>query len=135
MATIKVARPYEYTNGLRKYDVCIDGLRVGKIANGETLEFEVTPGKHRLVTRVDWCSSEEITYHIGEHETLTIQTKSFKYANWLAPAAIFLFLANAIIPNLVGDFWLFSVIIPAALLLVYYMTFGRHKYLTLKKLA
>jgi hypothetical protein len=49
-----------YADSLRSYQVRIDGVPVGKIAQGETKDFPVSPGEHRLRLTLDrfWTSRE-----------------------------------------------------------------------------
>jgi hypothetical protein len=56
-----------YRDRLRNYRVRIDGNPVGKIAQGETKDFLVPPGKHRVRLTIDrlWGSSE-VSFQVGE---------------------------------------------------------------------
>jgi hypothetical protein len=38
----------------RRYVVMVDGRRVGTIRDGETREFQVSPGPHTVRLRLDW---------------------------------------------------------------------------------
>ena len=42
MAIIKLQRPSELLNLLRKYQIYIDGINIGTISNGETKEFSIS---------------------------------------------------------------------------------------------
>jgi hypothetical protein len=59
MATIEVSREEKKaTDRLRGYKVVIDGAAMGRIRNGETVSFEVSPGSHEVQMRMDWKRSE-----------------------------------------------------------------------------
>lgn len=58
-----------YRDSLRTYRVRINGDRVGRIAEGETKDFPVPPGEHRIRLSVDGLfTSREITLQIREGE-------------------------------------------------------------------
>jgi hypothetical protein len=44
----------------RKYLIVIDGAGVAKIKRGQTLELPVTPGRHEVFLKIDWCRSPSI---------------------------------------------------------------------------
>jgi hypothetical protein len=58
-----------YRDRLRNYRVRIDGNPVGEIAQGETKDFFVPPGKHRVRLTIDrlW-GSREVALQVGEGE-------------------------------------------------------------------
>lgn len=131
MATIILNRTSEYVNRLRNYGVYIDGKKVGTIANGDTKEFVVTPGHHSIVTKIDWCSSKTITFDIGHDEIKEFKVGGFKNAKWLMPVAFIVIVLSYIVNFKYGFEYLFYLVIPAFLMLVYYLTVRRKKYLTL----
>lgn len=47
---------------LRYYQIILDGVKVGEIANGERKELEISPGKHTLHLKIDWARSNKITF-------------------------------------------------------------------------
>jgi len=46
-------------DAVRAYTVVIDGNKAGTLRPGETREFAVEPGHHRLRMKIDWTGSEE----------------------------------------------------------------------------
>lgn len=131
MATIILNRTSEYVNRLRNYGVYIDGKKVGTIANGETKKFNVSPGQHSIVNKIDWCSSPTVTINISDDEVKSFKVGGFKNANWLMPTAFIVIVLSYIVNSKYGFKYLFYLVIPAFLLLVYYLTVGRKRYLTL----
>ena len=58
-----------WRNRLAKYSVVIDGRRVGRIADGQELDFSVAPGPHRIKLTSDriFTSPERfVSVHSGE---------------------------------------------------------------------
>jgi len=134
MATIVVQRTSEYLNRIRNYGVYIDGKKVGTIANGETNEFSVSTGQHLIYTKIDWCSSRTLNFDSSDNEIRRFEVGGFKHGYWLMPTAIFIIILSYIL-NLKHDFeYLFYLAIPIFLLLVYYLTVGRKRYLNLTEI-
>ena len=69
MAKIKLKRDSGYVDRIRAYHVVIDGKKIEKISNGESLEIPVQPGSHELFLKIDWCRSNKIQFSISEEET------------------------------------------------------------------
>lgn len=57
-----IERKASYADKLRSYDVEVDGVVVGSIANGENKAFDVTPGPHILRLRLSWTMSNMIKF-------------------------------------------------------------------------
>ena len=131
MASIIINGTSEYLNRLRNYDVYIDGEKIDTISNGETKEFNISAGQHSILIKIDWCSSQTLLVDINDNETKSFKVGGFKNGNWLIPAA--LVILGSIASRLFDFNYLFYLIIPFFLLMVYYMTLGRKQYLTLKE--
>ena len=67
---ISITRDGGYADQVRDYRVICDDTEIGRIANGASRTFEVPPGAHRLVLRIDWCSSNEVSFTISDGQTL-----------------------------------------------------------------
>ena len=61
---IKLKRASCFPDRLRAYKVILDGKMIGKIKNGEELEFNSPAGKHQLCLKIDWCSSNTIDFEM-----------------------------------------------------------------------
>ncbi|MBO9681290.1 MAG: hypothetical protein J7502_01235 [Flavisolibacter sp.] len=133
MATIILNRTSEYVNRLRDYGVYIDEKKVGTIANGEIKEFNVSAGQHSIVTKIDWCSSQTVTFDISDDEVKNFKVGGFKNAKWLMPTGLIIIVLSYIVNLLFDTEYLFYLIIPIFLIMVYYMTLGRKRYLTLSE--
>jgi hypothetical protein len=66
---ITVRRMTSYPDRLRSYKVKVGGEVLGKLWARESLTVPVSPGRHSLVLRIDWCGSEPIDFNLqpGEH--------------------------------------------------------------------
>ena len=133
MGSIIINRTSEYLNRLRNYGVYIDGKKVDTISNGETKKFNISAGQHSILTKIDWCSSQTLSVDINDNETKSFKVGGFKNGNWLIPAGLVIPILSFIASSLFDFDYLFYLIIPIFLLMVYYMTLGRKQYLTLKK--
>ncbi len=105
MPTLKIIRISEYTNRIRAIKLFVDGIKIGTITNGETEDFELTAGQHTIITKIDWCTSNKITFTITENETKSFTINSFAKTSSLG-----------------------------ALAAIYYITFGYNKYLSLSEI-
>lgn len=131
MATIRLNRTSAYVNRLRNYSVVIDGQKVGTIADGESKAFDVSPGRHSIVTTIDWCSSPTITFDISDDEVKNFQAGGFKQARWLMPTTLLVFFSSYLVNWKFGLAYVFYIAIPAFLFFIYYLTVGRNQYLSL----
>ena len=131
MATIKIHRTKEYNNKLRDFIILIDGKEIGKIANGESKDFEMLPGHHIINAKIDWCSSPELSIVTDYNETKNLKVGGFKYGKWLMPITFVILIIHFVIKATAGFNGTIFLVIPTFLILVYYLTFGRNKYLTL----
>src|SRR5687767_12670256 len=68
-AQITVRRTTGYPDRLRAYKVNVDGAVVGLIRARESVTVPISPGRHSVRLRIDWCSSEQIDFQTqpGEH--------------------------------------------------------------------
>lgn len=85
MAKLTIIRPYEWANQQKNTDVYIDGKRVGSVGINQTVQFDLTPGKHTVELRQRWLSggSKPLEVNLSDNKNTTIKMKSYKY-NWLA---------------------------------------------------
>jgi hypothetical protein len=67
-ATIQLRRVGGSHDQLRAYKVLLDEREVAAIKQGETTYLNMTPGRHRLRLKIDWCSSPEPMIEAQEGE-------------------------------------------------------------------
>jgi hypothetical protein len=73
-ATIAVTRARGgWRDLLRKYLIMIDGAVAGKIRRGQTLELPVTPGRHEIFLKVDWCRSPSVELDASPGEVIDLR--------------------------------------------------------------
>ncbi|MFS4418810.1 hypothetical protein [Maribacter sp. 2307ULW6-5] len=133
MTKIRIERNSEWNNKAREIGIYIDGEKVGTINDGETQEYEVENGKHEIFAKIDWCRSPKIELNIAENETKTIKLSGFKYSKWILPALLgimlFYYLGKyALNIDLNFLIWIMAI---GFLYLIYYITFGKNRYLIL----
>jgi hypothetical protein len=133
MSKLVIKRSSEYNNRLRNYGIYIDGQKADTIANGETKELIITPGRHTLYFKIDWCGSPEISFDVAVSVTKNVLVGGFRNGSWMVPVAGGIILLSYLLEQLLGISYFFFLAIPGFLVIVYYITIGRKKYLTLKE--
>ena len=133
MATIRINRTSEYINRGRNYNIFIDGEKVGTISDGETKDFPSTAGQHIVSAKIDWCSSPALSIDVKEDKIINLKIGGFKYGKILMPIGLTLIIFHFILSISIGFTYTTFAIAPLLLLLFYYVTLGRKKYLTLEK--
>ncbi|MEO8171976.1 MAG: hypothetical protein ABI581_02790 [Sediminibacterium sp.] len=134
MAIIKIQRSNEYNNFLRNYGIYVDDVKVGIIANEETKDVILPPGKHELYFKIDWCRSPKLIFDLNDNEVKQFSVAGFKGGRWMMPLAIGLMILNSVIGIFLGNDYLTYSLFPIFLVIVYYITVGRNKYLSLTEI-
>lgn len=136
MAKIILSRKKEWVNRARKFNVFIDGEKKDSIANGEIKEIELNPGKHKIMLKVDWCSSPELELNLKEEKSKTVEVCSFKANRWLFPIMYVVigiyFISVFILKKDIKE--LMYIVLPIAAVYFYYLTFGRKKYIVIEEI-
>lgn len=130
MATIIIKRS-EYNNRLKDYQLFLDGKKIGTIANGQIKKFETTSGQHTVIAKIDWWSSPKISLMLNDTDKKELIVSGFKNGNWIIPIVVGILGFNFISRILFHIDYGILLIVPALILLVYYLTAGQKKYLTL----
>ena len=136
MAKLIISRRKEWQNKSRKFKLFIDGEQIDVINDGEIKEINLSQGKHTIVFKVDWCSSPELEFDFSDDKTRAIEVSGYKLMRWIYPIFLLIFGAFLIAK------WIFEIYIdelmyvsiPIILILFYYLTLGRKKYLTVKEI-
>lgn len=136
MGKLIISRRKEWINKARKYNIFIDGVKKEVINNNEVKEIELEAGEHQLVLKVDWCSSPEFKVNILDDKAKSVEVSNFKQARWIYPIFYVVFGAFMLIK------WIYNIyveefmylVFPLVLILFYYLSFGRKKYLVIKEL-
>ena len=140
MATkIIINRKSEFINRARGFRIFIDGKETGKLSNGGTEEIIVEPGPHILHCKIDWCSSPERNFEIKEGETKFFMARSgMKYYSVGVVVLLASFLSGPLLKllniprpeNL--SMIQFLLLLPLLFYMLYYLTIGRKKYISLE---
>lgn len=133
MATIRIKRTSEYNNRIRDYKIFVDGQQVGTIANGETKDFPATVGQHIVTAKIDWCSSPNISIELKENQTSNLKVGGFKYGQILMPIGFGLIALHFILTIFADFYYTIFLVVAFFPLLLYYLTIGRKKYLTVEE--
>lgn len=54
---IRINRKSGWVDRVRSYKVIVDGQVIGDIRNGQSRDFDLAPGHHTLMLKIDWCRS------------------------------------------------------------------------------
>src|SRR5664279_934185 len=131
MAKIKIQRTNDYINLMRDYRLFIDGQKIGSIGNAQTKDFEIPAGRHSVIAKIDWCSSPEFSFEINEHDSKTFLVSGFVISKWIIPLILGIIVFSFIVTLITHFYFTLFIILPAFLLLLYFLTFGRKNYLSL----
>ena len=134
MPILRINRKSEFFYKLRNYDIHIDGVKCGKVKNGEIKDFEVTEGKHTVRARVDWAGSEEVTLDFKEGDIKSLEVGGLKYANEFVYVGIILFVSHFVVSYLYRFNYLLILMAVVLIAKLYFLTIGRKTYLALKKM-
>lgn len=133
-------RKSEFMNKLRGIKVFIDGMEMGKIANGGTEEYSVTPGVHTIQCKIDWCSSPVMDLTINSDESKFMQVRSGMQYFWIGYILILASLGSDLLFRLAHiprpeylPLLRIAIFIPVMLYLVYYLSIGKKNYLKLQE--
>ncbi len=135
MAKLRVKRSSEWINRTRGFGLYLDENKIGVIANGETKEFDLEPGKYQLMAKIDWCQSQILEFELLENETKTIDVAGIKYGNVIIPLFVLMFFGYFFL-SIVFDVNVILLIFAGMavyLYPVYYITFGRKSYIRMNE--
>ena len=60
MSKIIIERPNGWLYPSTNNNIYIDGVKVGSLTNGESLEHAITPGKHTVVAKSRWGGDSKV---------------------------------------------------------------------------
>ena len=61
---LKIKRLSKYGDRIRNYKIIVDGKPVGKIADGDTFEYNIPPGNHTIYLKIDYARSKKINFNV-----------------------------------------------------------------------
>lgn len=105
MATIKIHRPNKFIGRIKKFQVYVDDINIGAVSNGETQEFQIPAGQHKMYCKQDFFNSNFIyDFSIEENETKTFT------AQYLEKPSFSIFLVLGILIAGLLSHWLTSLL-------------------------
>ncbi|MBW3518082.1 hypothetical protein [Flavobacterium sp. NKUCC04_CG] len=137
MAIIKIERKNDLSNRFRDYNIYIDGNKVGTIANGEVKEFTVdSSGTHSVKATIDWCSSQELFLNLNSADTIPLKLNSIttKWGIYYFLLTLFVAGINFVYKNEFISQLMMVIVLPGLLIMIYFFTFARKKYLKLTQI-
>ena len=133
MAKMIIIRNTEYVNRLRAYRIYLDEVKIGQVGNGEAKEFIIPAGKHQVCAKINWYSSATLFFEVSDQETRTYQVGNFRHSNWLIPLSIAVLILHFLLSFTLHFKYTIFLLVPAFAVLIYYMTLGYKKYLSIKE--
>ncbi len=133
MAKIIINRSSEYLNKFRNYSLYIDDKEIATVADGKTVTLDVDAGKHAMYAKIDWCSSPTLSFDLSEEEIKTLKVSGFKNGNWMMPVGFIIFILSGLAALFFDAGYIIYIALPFFFISIYYLTFGRKQYLTLKE--
>ena len=73
---IRLTRASEWKCRVRAFAVFINGVKVGKIRNAQSVPFPIDPGEHELFVKVGWCVSNAVVLRVPEGVTVELSCGS-----------------------------------------------------------
>jgi len=61
---------------------------MGRLKRNSRLSFQVSPGNHELVARIDWCSSNAVTFSVAPGDNVEFDVAS-SLRGWRVAGAVF----------------------------------------------
>lgn len=77
MATLTINRSSEYANRLRDIALWLNNEKIGTVGNGKSVDFEIPAGSHTLQAKIDWCTSNEVSFQVPDKGSRQFQLTSF----------------------------------------------------------
>ncbi len=133
MAKLIISRTSEYINRARGIKIVLNGKDLGKIANGQTRETELPAGEYTLKAKIDWCGSNDFRFHVADGDTKEVTLASFGYSWHFMPISFVILVIVTFTQFIlhIPEAAFFGI--PVLLILFYYFTFGRNRYLVIKE--
>jgi len=99
---VAITRPKQYQDRIRNYLLLVDGENMTEIKPNSSTTVELPENARKIQFKVDWCTSPEF------------QIENIKNG-------------SIIVKNTMGKNWFSALFLP-----LYYITFGKGKYLTIE---
>jgi len=67
---IIIKRDRQYADSLRSYRVFLDDREIGTVSRHKEKEFHISPGKHIIQLKIDWCKSNQLEFEIERDQVI-----------------------------------------------------------------
>ena len=135
---IILERKNQWMNRLKGYKVEINGAEQDKkITNGSSEEYEAPGGTNVVVCKVNWCSSNSLSFDIKPGETVYLKVASGMKYFWIMYALLMatlfgrIFFKQVMTPQIrIAEIAIAAIVV---LYFLFYLTIGRKQYLKIEK--
>ncbi|MCP9200011.1 hypothetical protein MKO06_08840 [Gramella sp. GC03-9] len=136
MPKLLIRRNTEWANKMRTFDLYLNGVQFSRIKHNQILSFEVPEGEYQLIAKMGWCGSKPLYINLKEGELKNVEITGFMWSTYLFPVTMVICSLYFIIYLKYGINSLFLGTLMMMLFgyWFFYISFGRHQYLTLKEL-
>lgn len=135
MAKLIITRTSEWNNKAREFGIYLNDRKIGVIDDGEKKEFEIESGDYKIHGKIDWCKSQKFEFKIAENESKEIEISGYKYGHLVIRISLAVMLIYFLLMNFFDISLNFLIFIVAAGFLypMYYITFGKNRYLIMNE--
>jgi len=133
MPKLRVTLTRSWNKRTKKIGVLDNGNELGTVYNGETSEFDVAAGSHKISVKSGWYGSKELAFTISENETKSVSADIFQYGNLIINSLFLVLLVHFIAFTFLNIQYIIWFNIPAFLIMGYFLTLGRNNYLVIKE--
>ncbi len=122
VGTVKINRKSNFVSSVRKWDMLLDGKKIGNIANGKELSFEVAPGRHTIQVKM-FSIPKSLEIDLSPNSSMELECGiSPEYFKRSLPVAVLIFLLIGLffvgyfhnLPLAIFVFIAFTVVLPIA---------------------
>lgn len=135
MTKLIITRTSEWNNKAREFGIYLNDKKIGVIDDGEKKEFEIESGVYNINGKIDWCKSQKVEFEINENESKEIKISGYKYGHLVMRISLAIMLIYFLVRYLFDLNWNFLIYIVAVgfLFPMYYITFGKNRYLRMRE--
>lgn len=130
---IVIERKREFANRRLPYDILLDDKKIGVVPPGRTVIFDVPSGRHKLQLKIDWTGTKAIELDLHDGDVKTFVVSTFRYSNVMFAVGGVAAILGIVLRVIYHSYWIALITAPFGLLFLYYITFGRLRYLRLEE--
>ena len=137
MPKLIIMRPNEWVNQTKHISIYVDDVKAGVVGINQTVEIDVTPGKHKVALRTKWAGgSKTIAVDLSDNKNKTFMISSNQYVILITP--LFVIIASILHHGAASIFdlqptFLSNIIGVGLIYILLFMPFYSRYYMTLKE--